>query len=130
MHWIEHITAVTARPVSSELDRCTYQMVHRLASVASTGREQLTMMYQVFDVGTAHPDYETDLARLVRAFSLDDVISVVLARIPTYRTDQWRVLSDGLPRVEASSRAALVREAIISENMFEFGPPMFEGVKG
>jgi len=110
-HWLKII-----EPFSDGLDRdlvggCTYQMVHRLASACTQGRDDVVMVYQLF--GTTHRDrYIAELSRLRAALRPGPRLRLVLMVVPTETTPAWDRLRRGEPQQ--------VRTAMLTDELFEF----------
>jgi Domain of unknown function (DUF6946) len=120
-HWLSLIRQKTEVIDEPQIQDVVYQMLHRTASVCSTGRQQIAVVYQMFDVGESHGAYEAELVKLARAIGSEGKIGIVLQRIPTARTEFYRQTEDKVKGADQERRPLIIRDAVFGGRLFEFG---------
>lgn len=119
-HWLGLIRSVS-RADPGEVGHLTYQMVHRLASLCSVEAPRRALVYQVFEVGAATPDYEGELTDLTGTLGTADRISLWVHRVQARPTPALRRLQETLTDLDAARRPPLVRRALLADRLFSFG---------
>jgi hypothetical protein len=120
-HWLNLVRQKTEAIDESQVQDVVYQMLHRTASVCSTGRQRIAVIYQMFDVGESHGDYEGELLKLARAIGAEGKIGIVLQRIPTARTEFYRQTEDKVKDADQERRSLIIRDAVLDGRLFDFG---------
>lgn len=114
-HWCELIGCSP----STEIDRCVYQMVHRLASVCSLRASSTHLLYVQYSTDDRHaPDYERELDRLVSTFDLGGRVSVSLITVALRPTHALLVAQQTVAHAHPSERPELIRRALLSNPLY------------
>lgn len=120
--WLDLINQATgsALEVNDILD-CTYQLVHRTASVCESGSEKLTVVYQCFDHEEGMLDHHLNqLGCLSRLIGRSERISFHLFAVSFEKTPEYQALQDAWT---AGNRdlSTKIRAGLLSRCLLEFG---------
>jgi hypothetical protein len=133
-HWIDLIDARTHGVNVRNVDGVVYQMLHRLASACSMGRNHCAVLYQLFPLASNAAEYIAEyvanLGLLAEATGAGDDVRIILHNIPITPGAAHAAVAAAIGPLDRINRAHAVREAIIADDLFEFGHEDFVEIPG
>ena len=125
-HWLRLMRKYTDPEEQSQIGELVYQMIHRCASACSRSPSVAVLLYQVFSGSTPHEFYARDLEKFVSIVKPRQNLVVASCVVPLRKTETFSETATLLKAMSDASKGALVREAVASKNLFEFGDPIFK----
>ena len=127
--WCDLIGTVTGTPCSpASLEKETYQMVHRIASVCSRPERKKHVLYQVFN---PKPEviayYRQELSRLKQVLSIGSAIGLHIAAVPIQSLPIHRALVSEWKKT-GESCATEVISGLVTRDLMSFGQMQFETI--
>jgi len=125
-HWLGLMQKYSNPRGQSEVAELVYQMVHRCASACSRKQSKAVMVYQVFTSLTVNKFYVKDLKEFVSAMRPLQNLVIASCLVPLQKTEAFSEIATLLKDMPKASRGALVKKAVASKKLFEFGDPIYE----
>jgi hypothetical protein len=128
-HWFEIISGVTGRSPKHEADDAPliYEMVHRVASLCSTGKRNLHLIYELFG-GWHAARYEEELTRLAHRIRTEGRIGVWIHSVEVTASPEHEKLKNGWFDLPSSARADALRHLMLEGKAFQFGRETWTGI--
>jgi hypothetical protein len=122
--WLRLINRATGSDLEiADVRDCTYQLIHRTASVCETGKQALAVVYQCFDPAQEHLyQYNRQLSLLCGAINKPERISFFLYGVGLRKSSAYQTLQ---AKWEAGDRdlSSEVKQGLISQSLMSFDAP-------
>jgi hypothetical protein len=125
-HWLGQMQNYIDPEEQFETAELVYQMIHRCASACSRSPSVAVLLYQIFTDSNPHEFYARDLKKFVSILKPRQNLVVASCVVPLRKTEVFSETATLLKATPDASKSALVREAVASKNLFEFGDPIFK----
>lgn len=99
----------------------TYQLVHRVASACTQSRDNIFMIYQIFqNKETGYHGYYNELSEFSRLIKPDSRLRFATLNINIGLTDKYFEKSNFLEAIDDSQKSHFIRKSILEDELFTF----------
>ena len=121
-HWIRIIENYSSTELGiDDFQSFTYQLVHRVASACAQNRDNIFMVYQIFqNKETVYHGYFYELIEFSKLIKPNNRLIFATLNINIGLTDKYLEKSKFLESIDDSKKAHFIRKSILEDELFTF----------